>query len=91
MLGHPTDREFLGMIRANMINNCDITETAVKNAHTIFGPKLAGVRGLTVRRAPDPVRIKYMLTLQTILDRDVSQISVWYEYVLWAHLAKARC
>ncbi len=69
MLGHPTNREFLGMVRANMINNCDVTETAVKNAHTIFGPELAGVRGRTVGRAPDPVRIKYVQILQTILDR----------------------
>jgi hypothetical protein len=57
------------MIHANMINNCDVTETAVKNAHTIFGPKLAGVRGQMVRRAPDPVCIEYVQILQTILDR----------------------
>ena len=45
MLGHPTDQEFLGMVRTNMIDNCNVTEPAVKNAHTIFGPELAGVRG----------------------------------------------
>jgi hypothetical protein len=69
MLGHPTDPEFLGMVRANMINNCNVTETTVKNAHTIFGPELAGVRGRTVQRAPDPTRIKYRQIPQTILDR----------------------
>ncbi len=45
MLGHPTDREFLGMLCANMIANCNVTESAIKNAHIIFGPNLAGVRG----------------------------------------------
>ncbi len=68
MLGHPTEREFLGTVRANMINNCNVTETAVKNAHTIFGPELAGLRGPTVRQAPDPVRIEHLQIPQTILD-----------------------
>ncbi len=68
MLGHPTDRKFLGMVRVNMINNCDITETAVKNANTIFGPDLAGVRGRTVRRAPESLRIQYVQIPATILD-----------------------
>ncbi len=55
MLGHPTDHEFLGMVHSNMINNCDITETTIKNDNTIFGPNFAGVRGRMVRRALEPV------------------------------------
>jgi hypothetical protein len=43
MLGHPTDRDFLGMVRSNMIENCPVTESAVVNANRIFGPDLAGV------------------------------------------------
>jgi hypothetical protein len=43
MLGHPTDREFLGMVRSHMINNCNVTNTAIHNANRIFGPDLAGV------------------------------------------------
>jgi len=31
MVGHPTDRDFLGMVRANMILNCPIKDTAVIN------------------------------------------------------------
>jgi hypothetical protein len=41
MGGHPTDGNFLGMVCANMIPNCPITLTAVKNANIIFGPDLA--------------------------------------------------
>jgi hypothetical protein len=52
MLGHPTDRNFLGMVRGGMISNCPVTANAVKNAHQIFGPDLAGIRGRTVRRPP---------------------------------------
>ncbi len=45
MLSHPTDRDFLGMIRFGMILNCPVTPSAVQNANRIFGPNLAGVRG----------------------------------------------
>ena len=45
MLGHPTDQEFLGMVRSGMISICPVTPTAVQNTHQIFGPNLAGVRG----------------------------------------------
>ncbi len=29
MLGHPTDRDFLGMVRGGMISNCPVTANAV--------------------------------------------------------------
>jgi hypothetical protein len=45
MLGHPTDRDFPGMVRSGMILNCPVTPNDVQNAHHIFGPNLAGVRG----------------------------------------------
>jgi hypothetical protein len=33
MLGHPTDRDFLGMVHGGMISNCPVTVNAVNNAH----------------------------------------------------------
>jgi hypothetical protein len=33
MLGHPTNRNFLGMVRGGMISNCPMTVNAVKNVH----------------------------------------------------------
>ena len=44
MLGHPINRNFLGMVRGGMISNCPVTANAVGNAHQIFGPDLAGIR-----------------------------------------------
>ena len=60
MVGHPTDRDFLGMVRANMILNCPIKDTAVINANCIFGPDLAGVKERTVRETPAPVTTDYV-------------------------------
>jgi hypothetical protein len=87
MLGHPTNRDFLGMVRGGMISNCPMTPTAVQKAHRIFGPDLAGIRGQTVRRPPDSVITDYVQILRVI---DVSQFSVRYEFVLLACPAKAR-
>jgi hypothetical protein len=40
MLGHPSDQEFLGMVRSGMILNCPVTPTAVQNANQILAPTL---------------------------------------------------
>ncbi len=69
MLGHPTDRNFLGMVRSGMISNCPVTSTAVQNAHRIFGPDLAGIRGRTVQRPPDSVNTNYVQIPRVILER----------------------
>jgi hypothetical protein len=69
MLGHPTNRKFLGMVRSNVIANCDVTESAVKNAHAIFGPNLTRVRGRMVRIASESVRVDHIQILRVILDR----------------------
>jgi hypothetical protein len=45
MFGHPTNRDFLGMVRYGMIVNCPVSPTAMLNANRIFGPDFAGVRG----------------------------------------------
>jgi hypothetical protein len=69
MLGHPTDRDFLGMVRGGMIFNCPMTTNAVMNAHQIFGPDLAGVRGGTVRRPPESVTTNFVQITRALLER----------------------
>jgi hypothetical protein len=69
MVGHPTDRDFLGMVRANYILNCPVNDTAIKNANTIFGPDLAGVRGRTVRRPPEAVRTDFVHIPRAVLEQ----------------------
>jgi hypothetical protein len=67
MLGHPTDRDFLGMVCGGMISNCPVTVNTVKNAHQIFGPDLAGIRGRTVRRPPESITTNYVQIPRVIL------------------------
>jgi hypothetical protein len=68
MLGHPTNRDFLGMVCGGMISNCPVTANAVTNAHQIFGPDLAGVRGRTVWRTPESVTTDYVQIPRVILE-----------------------
>jgi hypothetical protein len=51
-IGHPTDRNFLGMVHVKMIPNCPIIPTAVKNANVIFGTDFAGVMGKDSTQTP---------------------------------------
>ena len=69
MLGHSTDRNFLGMVCGGMISDCPMTPNAIKNAHLIFGPDLAGVRGRMVRRPPETVTTDYVQIPWVLLER----------------------
>jgi hypothetical protein len=69
MLGHPTDRDFLGMVRGDMISNCPVTPTAVQNSHQIFGPDLVGIRGRMVQRLLDSVTTNHVQSLRVILEQ----------------------
>ena len=71
MLGHPNpmDCNFLGMVPGSMISNCPVTANTLSNAHQIFGPDLAGIRGRTVRRPPESVTTNYVQIPRVILEQ----------------------
>jgi hypothetical protein len=69
MLGHPTDRDFLGMVHGGIISNCPMTANAVTNAHQIFGPDLAGIRGRMVWRPLESVTTDYVQIPTAILEQ----------------------
>jgi hypothetical protein len=54
MLGHHTDRDFLGMVRGGMVSNCPVSANAVKNAHQNFGPDVGTLKDGYVRNVPLP-------------------------------------
>jgi hypothetical protein len=49
MIGNPTERKFEGMVREKLIANFPVTVRDIQNAHQIFGPNLANLRGKTTR------------------------------------------
>jgi hypothetical protein len=69
MLGHTTDRNFLGMVHGGMISSCPVSANAVTNDHLIFGPDLTGVRGRTVWRLPESITTDYVQIPWVILEQ----------------------
>jgi hypothetical protein len=57
MIGNPTERDFVGMVREKLIANSPVTVCNIQNANQIFGPNLANLRGKTMRTRVDYVKI----------------------------------
>ncbi len=55
MTGHPTDAQFLEMVRNKTIKNCPIKPEHITNALSIFGWSISGVHRKTIRRKPEQV------------------------------------
>ncbi len=68
MIRNPSKRDFKNIIRGNLINNCPVIPEDVTNAHAIFGPDLANLRGETVQRMPAPVVSDYVLVPQEVVE-----------------------
>ena len=68
MIGAPTEREYQGLVRLNLLKDCPISNTDIINANKIFGPDLANIRGKTVRRKPARVQTEYVDIPREILD-----------------------
>eukprot|EP00804_Cyclotella_cryptica_P007796 CCRYP_001377-RA/>CCRYP_001377-RA protein AED:0.71 eAED:0.39 QI:0/0/0/0.66/0/0/3/0/576 len=56
MLGSPAKVDFKGMVRGKPLDDCPVVVVDLWNAHTTFGPDLAGLQGRTVRSRPERVR-----------------------------------
>ena len=68
MVASPSNRDFEGLVRYNMIKDCPITITDVKNAHKIYSPDLAAIRGKTIQRKPTRVITDYVDIPKEIID-----------------------
>ncbi len=60
MIGNPTEWDFEGMVHEKLIAHCPVTVRDIQNAHQIFGPNLANLRGKTTRTKPEHVRADYV-------------------------------
>jgi hypothetical protein len=60
LLAIPSKRDFQGMIRHNLLKDYPVTNEDIHNAHVIFGPGLAIIRGKTVHHEPERVVTDYV-------------------------------
>jgi hypothetical protein len=60
MIANPTEREFTGMVRGQLLTNCPVTVRDVDNANQIFGPDLANLMGKMISTKPECLQVKYV-------------------------------
>ena len=61
MIGGLAKADYKGIVHEKMINDCPADINDLKNAHKIFGPNLADLRGRTVWCKPELVEVKIMV------------------------------
>ena len=76
LLGFPSESDFDNMVRLNMIVNCPVTFSDVKNVKLIFGPDITSLKGKSVRRKPASAVTDYVEipreTLESCKELEVS-------------------
>ena len=60
LTGFPSERDFENMVRSNMIVNCPVTFSDVKNAKLVFDTDITSLKGKSVRRKPASVITDYV-------------------------------
>ena len=68
LLGLPSERDFENMVHSNMIVNCPVTFSDVKNAKLVFGTDITLLKGKSVRRKPASVVTDYVEIPREILE-----------------------
>ena len=57
-IGNPSTDAYINYVQINLIPNCPVTKTDILRAEDILGPNLGSLKGKTVRKTPEKVRIK---------------------------------
>ena len=60
MVGYPSTQDFVGMIKHNMIGDCNITTQNILDSKTIYGLDIFALKGKTVQKSPVPVTTEYV-------------------------------
>ena len=63
-------RDFIVIIKKNMINNCPVTFEDVMRPEIINGPSVQALKGKTVRKKPSPVVKDYVAVPHAIIEEN---------------------
>ena len=68
LMGFLSEQDFENMVRSNMIVNCPVTFSDVKNVKLICGPDINSLKGESARRKPARVVTDHVDTPREIFD-----------------------
>lgn len=88
-LGRPAMKDFIDMIRNGKLINCPFTVKDIERATTIYGPDLGAIKGRTVRKPPDHVKIEQK-DVQGIAEDIVVTGDIFYVFGIPFLLTKSR-
>jgi hypothetical protein len=69
MIGRPGTQQFLRIVENNLLPNCPITRSDILAAEDIFGPDVGSLKGKTVRRAGETVKVTTTSIPADLMDR----------------------
>ncbi|KAI2491042.1 Reverse transcriptase (RNA-dependent DNA polymerase) [Fragilaria crotonensis] len=69
IIGRPSTRTFISIIEKNLLPNCPVTRDDIIAAERIFGPDIGSLKGKTVQKRPDPVKVEYTNIPGSIMSR----------------------
>jgi hypothetical protein len=69
IIGRPNTRTFISIVEKNQLPNCPVTRDDIIAAERIFGPDLGSLKGKTVHKRPDPVKIDYANIPGSVMSR----------------------
>jgi hypothetical protein len=58
IIGHPSIKDYLWIMKNNILSNCPITVDDIVAAEDVSGPNLGSQKGKTVAQKGDPVEVK---------------------------------
>ena len=55
IIGYPLTKDFINLVKKNLLPNCPVNVDGIKAAKDIFGPNLANLKGKTTQQNAEPV------------------------------------
>ena len=69
IIGRPSTGHFLKIVSNNLLPNCPVTYHDIMAAEDILGPDIGSLKGKTVRKTPDAVKVNKMHVPKSLSER----------------------
>ena len=75
-IGRPSLKKYIDIVERNLLPNCPVTKQDIITAENIFGPDLGILKGKTVRKKTEQVRISHTAPIPEIYRKVVLAMDI---------------